>query len=544
MAQLLAEALLPLKRWFGDVVQEREILRAGATLATETSAAPAEIVDRARRIVLKWAERRIGARLPRDAWNGAPFDHLAGGRTTMAVRLAEDGGDLWALRTDDPDKTVARRTWTTEVVIGQAAGQPVRIGLRLTLSAPDMEAASDIEPATPGCLRQIAKTMVLLRDGHRLPAACWRIETAEDAATLGDILADPRRSFPVFVAAGDERAADPDAPLIDIDALAGAVTGIGMAVLLPARHTYALSDRFGRKRATYYGAVRSYLPGFDADADPYAHPLVLGESLQQSPEQRQRTLRTLRQQAARQSLLHLVLDRDILNFTTVRDTLLRLEQTRQSDDGAAEQLATTRGRQIEALQEDIRRRQGWEEQLYEMVEAAEARAVTAEAQARGAILRVQALRAGLTAGDQAEPASTQVPDRWSDVADWCDDALAGQVALTPNARRALKKSLFDDFALVVRCLLWLAGPCRDRRINGGGSLGEVPIEEGVHNSACGGDSYETDYQGHRLAIDWHVKNGGNTRNPRRCLRIYYGWDPMTQQIIVDELPGHRRTGAT
>lgn len=461
----------------------------------------------------------------------------------MAVRLLEGGSDLWALRTDDPDKTVARRNWTTEVVIGSTPGQPARIGLRLTMSAPGAEIGDEIEPATPGCLRQIVRAMTLLRDGHRLPAGCWHIETEADAIALGDLLADPDRSFPVFVASGDERAADPDRPLIDADSLAASVTGIAVVATLSARHTYTLSDRFGRKRATYFGAVRSYLPGFDAAADPYAHPLVLGESLQQSPELALRSLRTLRQQAARQSLLHLALDRDVLNFTTVRDIVLQMEQTKSVDEIGAERLALTRGRQIEALQEDIRRRQNWETELFAMVEAAEDRAAAAEAQARGAILRVQMLRAAM-AGDTAAADQDASPDRWGDVADWCDDVFAGQLALTPNARRALKKAQFDDIALVIRCLAWLAGPGRDRRINGGGSMSEIQVESGIRNASCGGDSYEADYQGRRMAIDWHVKNGGNTRDPKRCLRIYYGWDPMTQQIIIDELPGHRRTGAT
>lgn len=64
MARLLAEALLPLKKWVGDTVQEREILRAAGGFGAIDAGAAGAAVDRARRMVLKWAEKRIGARLP------------------------------------------------------------------------------------------------------------------------------------------------------------------------------------------------------------------------------------------------------------------------------------------------------------------------------------------------------------------------------------------------------------------------------------------------------------------------------------------------
>ena len=57
-----------------------------------------------------------------------------------------------------------------------------------------------------------------------------------------------------------------------------------------------------------------------------------------------------------------------------------------------------------------------------------------------------------------------------------------------------------------------------------------------------GDTF--DWQEGRLSADWHVKNGGNTREPRRCLRIYYGFDEATRQVVVADMPAHRRSGAT
>ena len=40
------------------------------------------------------------------------------------------------------------------------------------------------------------------------------------------------------------------------------------------------------------------------------------------------------------------------------------------------------------------------------------------------------------------------------------------------------------------------------------------------------------------------ENGGNTRDPRRCLRIYYFWDEESQMVVIATMPAHIRTGAT
>ena len=51
-------------------------------------------------------------------------------------------------------------------------------------------------------------------------------------------------------------------------------------------------------------------------------------------------------------------------------------------------------------------------------------------------------------------------------------------------------------------------------------------------------------KGEKRVLAWHLKNGGNTRDPERCLRIYYFWDDETQQVVVGSLPGHLKTRAT
>jgi hypothetical protein len=104
--------------------------------------------------------------------------------------------------------------------------------------------------------------------------------------------------------------------------------------------------------------------------------------------------------------------------------------------------------------------------------------------------------------------------------------------------------VFADISLAARCLSWLATTCLDRRVNGGGVLANIPIESGVENAPCGSDTFTYDFQGRKVTVDWHVKDGGNTRDPTRSFRIYYGYDDATQQIIIADMPAHRRSGAS
>jgi hypothetical protein len=95
---------------------------------------------------------------------------------------------------------------------------------------------------------------------------------------------------------------------------------------------------------------------------------------------------------------------------------------------------------------------------------------------------------------------------------------------------------------VVRYLLWLANEYRNWRIIGGEKdTRDFPVEGGIWNSPCGGDEFDFDWQGRRQTADWHIKSEGNTRDPRRCLMIYYFWEPETEQVVIAHLPSHRHT---
>ena len=55
------------------------------------------------------------------------------------------------------------------------------------------------------------------------------------------------------------------------------------------------------------------------------------------------------------------------------------------------------------------------------------------------------------------------------------------------------------------------------------------------------DGFEIEWEGKRLTLERHLKNNSGTRDPRRCLRIYFAWDEDTARVVIGHLPGHMRT---
>jgi hypothetical protein len=539
MTNSMSEALSRLSQRMPRVVREHEVLRVTGWIPHKSAseAASAAIGE-----VLKWAERRCGGRLPAMAWRHDAFEYFSGGRNSSCVRLKSGNSDLWSIRADDPDKEVAERIWTTEVVIGLTPNQPAKFSARLLVSTPENELL--IEPHTPGFVQQVVETCGLARGKYSLSAEPMRVETQEGADDLINHLINPQREMPTFVVTLPSDC-DSTHPNLDGGSLSRAMLGMAHVAVVDATMTWNLTDRFGKFRSVFGGAARVYLPGFTEAADPYSHRLVLADQIS-TPEGAIRCVRWMRQLAAGESIRRTKLGRDVLAFSAIRNASLQLRQEALASEGAsdAEQLKAANER-IAALEKDIKQQTAEQNYYISEYEKAQEQAELAEKQARAAAYRIQQLAGLLKARGTDPDQEISIPTSWDSLSDWCDEQLSGRVVLTSPARRGAKEPHFRDVGAVARCLLWLASTCRDSRAAGGdGSLRDAVIEEGIRNSPCGSDTYDFDWNGRKLSADWHVKNGGNTRDPSRCLRIYYCFDEQTQQIIVSDMPAHRRTGAS
>jgi hypothetical protein len=249
--------------------------------------------------------------------------------------------------------------------------------------------------------------------------------------------------------------------------------------------------------------------------------------------------RWLRGIAAEESLRQRVLGTDIVSFVSLRNAVLQGRQTALEQSGATEgELLAAAKARIAALEEAATAQQSELEYFDAEHRAAEERAKVAEQQLRAAIFRIQSLQD--RAVDHPEPIG--LPATWSEFAEWADANLAGKLALSPRARRLLKDAEFEDIQMAANSIVWLADEAR-ASLSGKSALvlSDATVVDGVRNALCGGDAFDLQWQGQTFTANWHVKSGGNTRDPKRCLRIYWFWDESTQQIIVAEMPAHRRT---
>lgn len=519
-------------------VREREILRVSALLAGDD---PAESVQTARNAVLKWAHAKTTGTLPEEAWNFESFEHFAGGRNCAAVRLKAEEEDTWVIRVEDPDKTVAQRIWTTEAAVVLSTIS-ARFSLRLIVGSP--EAWLDLEAAVPFVVRQIIEVPGLRAGNfYKVPATPVVLQTKQDLELLISALLDPGRKLPIIALSVPTEAAGQYKPLFDPRELARAVAGLALVVVVPAKLSWDLTYRFGKRLSVYEGAARVYLPGFTEDANPFGgHELVLPKPGAQNAD----GLKRLRWLAAIGSVRRLELGTDVLSFAQIKLRSLEQRQAELVRSAAPERDHIAAAyEQIALLEEQLREAEYWQNEFSRLHAEEQERAETAEAQLRASGFRIQQLVAELKAAGASPDKRTKLPEKWEDFADWCDEQLAGRVQLTPQTRDQIRNAQFEDIPQAARCLLWLANDYRDARMEGAGkNLNDWAIEPGVRNAHCGSGEFDIEWQGKTWRVEWHIKNGGNTREPRRCLRIYYFWDDSSQQAVIASMPAHRRSEAS
>ena len=522
-------------------IREREILRVSAALAGDNQESAALI---ARNEALKWAQNKTIGKLPREAWEHKSFEHLAGGRNCAGIRLTSGTDDIWSIRVEDPDKQVAGRIWTSEIAIARKAQEPYKFTLRLLVGSPEI--SLKIEPHVPGVVHQILKSPGLLAGTIRLTDKQVVAKSDHDVDLLIKALLSPLRRLPIIVLSVPSDSEDLYKPTFDARTLAKACAGLAIVVVLSAQFSWAFTEHFGKQLSVYEGAARVYLPGFTEDANPFGgHELVLLKR-QSSPQDAESALTRLRWIAANGSVRRLHLGTDVLPFGYLKTLGLEQRQRELQRAGAtdSEQLKTANER-IGILEEQVKEAERYQEQFSDLHAEAEERAEIAESQLKASGFRIQQLLEQIKIAGVQPDANVNLPSEWLGFSDWCDDTLAGRVLLTPQARRGLRNAEFEDIQLVARCFLWLGNELRNFKLyESEGSIRDRAIEPGILNAHCGNDEFELEWRGKRCLVDWHIKNGGNTRNPRRCLRIYYFWDESSQQAVIASLPAHRRTDAS
>ena len=567
-------------------------LHVGVELPAESDL---RVVSDYRNIALDWIEEVVEDRLPRKARRHRSFVHEGTKVICRAVRVRSRREDLWAARVE---RTLSPgRRIVTEIVVAAPEGVAPTVRVQVHDRALAPGEAVDHYPAE--LLARMAERVPLLQDGHNLCLEPIEVTDATMDKFLR-MLEDPKRRMPFVVVTVDPEDGDDGAWRAQWVALTRSLAGLAVTWKLPQDMTFELSDAVGTQRSVFGGAWRYYRPCFHRQSDRYEHPLFLrngdgcADSEVRKPFRQRRdrySIAEVRKAFRRLAAEDLkksppASDEEGPTFERIasqadgrkrgparlvsflRSLRLRGVSPSPSTGGA---LATTAAIQGPATprtpaesesppkssaRPDVEgksaRRRPMEARRKRWVTArrydrAKRRTEAVERERDVARKRAEQL-AGLVRAMGGDPdVEVPFPTTWRDFATWCDEFLKGRLVLAPPARRALSDAQFQDVGLAARSLMWLAGDYRLGRLEGGnpqlhGSISDV--DGTIFNAPCGGDSFKFRWEGANRQVEWHVKRGANTRDPRRCLRIYYFWDRTSQQVVVASMPGHRKTATS
>jgi hypothetical protein len=260
---------------------------------------------------------------------------------------------------------------------------------------------------------------------------------------------------------------------------------------------------------------------------------------------------------AAESLRKIRYDQDLPSFSRVKQAALEVERRDAQADGQSD------ADLLELAEEQIAEQKREIDQLYGALIEEEERTKGAIAEAHDATNqwywlkeRVALLERQLADFGHSVDQKVEIPNTLMEVKSWADRHLAGRLLLTSKAVRAAKGSVFAEPEVAYKALLLLADEYRSMRIQGdeeSRSRFNAGLRGlGLRNERTGdetrlreqGDEFLVNWDGREQLLEWHLKNGGNTRDPRRCFRLYYFWDDERQIVVVGSFPAHLETRST
>lgn len=533
-----------------------------AKIVASDSSARREAFEGAVSTILKWLQGRISTPLPADALAGASFEIDEGTCRLEASSVAPEG--IWAGRLyhpDEPFRGVAAtpgRTWIVDVALKEVdAG--VLLGLRITCASSRFS-TQPIALTRPGVVSKLSKQFTLM-DLRRIEAAPWTLASEEDLLAFHALVTSPDRGLPVILLTQpDQRDFEVSvAPyLLDGNTLARRLLGLAYVVQMPGYISHAWTGLVGKAWSAFRGAVRTYLPSVDlSQGSPGEHPLALPRRIllwaQDGLTAERAFEQFLVERTAQDNAFRRVNWAGFLNLEDVKS--LQLERLRQASDEKSDWLGIYKSEllakdakitQLEREREDALDLAGDFEKQFRAFEEENDKL-------RHRIDAIQQQLAEKLGEDPDELAA--LPESYDSLVSWTESTLAGRLLLHPRAKNAIKNARYEDISLVANSLLLLGREYRNMKLGlGPDGEGKALFDErleGLHLKCSGsiskehageeGDTYFVEYpqgSGRKHFLELHLRNQGSTRQPERCLAVYFFWHPETRQVIVGWLPSH------
>ena len=508
---------------------------------------PEQMLHYCRHEALKWAQRRAGTKLPAGAWKGDSFDLIDLNNQPVSATSLEG---FWAARIDDADKSVAQRTWMTEIGIRINRHDKNRVTFGCRLYCRALGENPTFAPTIPAVVRRIVDTQFATVDGRHLKSSAWWIHDRKAVDELVAFLLQPKRERSVIVVAAPP-AGDP--PALRVHELAKSLIGTAHVAYITEEASYLLSDAVGRGFSVFGGAVRTYRTGFFPDADqPTMHPRALYDRIVDWPGEDPSFQHFLVKTTMKTYLSSRSLFTDLPTFASIRSEAAERERERLREQGATDsELLESADYEIDKLRQQLQEEKDTYENLLSIAENEKAQIqkdLNKSQQAKYSLqVRVDGLEASLANTGNKE--DVEIPDNLDDILDWCDKYIGDRVLLLGRAYKELGNSQFEDIELIYKSLLLLHNHYVPTRRFGGMELKNAYQEacqklgleeaESISLNRAGEekDTYFVNYDGNRRLLDRHLKKG-NTRDPRYCFRLYFFWDEEEEQVVVGWLPSH------
>ncbi|GMW05563.1 MAG: hypothetical protein QY320_08290 [Gammaproteobacteria bacterium] len=545
----LADQLRPLQPHFRQ--RHSAILPVSQVLLHLRGTDKTKLFDKARNEILDWIAGRAGRTLPDAARRGEAFELDDVGSQPVAAVTLEDPR-YWAARLDDADKNVPQRTWVTEIGLADDPSDGIIFGVRLVCVTRGRDAPCD--RTIPSFVRTIAVPGSAWLDAVPIRSGPWLVSDDGAVEELVQLLTRPRRAD-VIVIALPEVSENPADALVAAGDLYRRTLGAAHIVLLSGPASFHLSDRIGKEYSVFRQAVRTYRPGFDPDRDePYSHPLALPHRIVEWPDGGPVSYATF---LVNQSLARSVARGDahhaVPPFATIRQIAARrrLDTARKAASSDKDLLVIAEGEIIDLKAELADQKQTYDSLIKTLEEERDdARAATEAANNRSTALRYRLEGIQQALSQRGEVLATPpIPNSLDDFETWSASYLAGSVEINGRAYQGIKKSVYQDPALVYKSLLLLrdyyvpmkreGGLDHKRAFDDYCRLLNLEESQTFSGDRWGeeGDTYVVRFAGRRRVLDRHLKKG-DSRDPRRCFRLYFFWDEDSEQVVVGWLTSH------
>ena len=376
----------------------REVLRLSAQVSKSA---------RARKIILDWLEERSSQKLPPAAIDGEGFNQEKDGFHFAAIQIKGNNSNTWALRYIEPEEDSPDTIWIYEIAIREQSEGETTFSLRTLIKS--CENKLRLQPEVPSLVDDLISECGLKQGSEEMETGPWVVDSDDAVENLIEYLTSPKRQIPAIVITVPEESEDPESTLLDPVPLAESTIGIAKVIVLPADHTWKLTNRFGKRLSVYRGAVRLYLPGFKVEEDSETgHNLFLATRME-TPENARTVESLLRWLVARESLKQFDLGKDIISFASVLLQSVEQQQGLLEKKESSKELVAVAKELIPLLHDELSQSiyvQQWLEHEYSM---AEERAKSFEAKWKASQFRSQRFQRPTESGPRSSQGGYNKP---------------------------------------------------------------------------------------------------------------------------------------